>query len=1146
MDDHNDQPAQEPEQKTVTVYPSGNAEQDGEPTGSAPVVTINATPAQAASASSTSTAPVRPADALPAFTPAEAVDLSPLDPQQNGVLKALARIESAIATSRRAALVKGHDPAGTPVADVAAGASTGATRDAAGRYTSPQALAGHDGPGNEAGLQQKIRRVKRIERRVERTLPPAERSTPSSSSRRDGGGDGDTSVTVRSSGGRSAVERNAERRETAEATADATADALQQASSPTDPGASDDQGKGTQRALTADDLRKLALRGSDGRFLSRDEKQGMTKSELSQARTREKRDKAQQDDKAQGVMAKAGRAAGGALGSQGSAGDAAGTAAGGSYYLAAKELYDAASQVGGKDSKAQKLYRWAQKKRDESAGKAQQDNSDNARPVQQGDPGKAARQREATADAVESQADADAKQREARAQRQQAMADARESRHRDDAKQADSISDDSQESLTDLEEVNEDGFDAVVRAIKRYAGGGGGGMWPWPGGRGRGRGRGRRRSNRRRSSRRGPRRTPRQPRTPRTPRTAQTPRPTTKTARISNKAIEAAKNTRAGQTATRTARVSKGAIDAAKATRAGRAATQATAKTAQVSKGALDAAKNTAKSAGSLVKASKPVQVSKGAIEAAKATRAGNAVATTARVGSRALGTAARWGGRATGVAAAPLAGYFAYQDAQADLADRDDLTDDQKKVMAGSSAAGAGTGAATGAATGGAIGAAIGSVVPVVGTAIGGGVGAIAGGALGAWGGEKAGTELGDALADRMDDKLEEARKQLLSRDDDMKTPEKREVKWYNPSTWTDRGGAGVSPQAEVNKGPYTAGGDAELANETGFGRVAEKYESSGMGVGTVSTGKNDAGGVSYGIHQLASDTGTMDTFLASKEGEKYRDQFEGMDAGSAEFTAQYKKIAANDGDNFAAAQQDFIKRTHYDPVERYASASGFNTDSEAIQEALYSQSVQTSGKGNEKIIDDAMSRVGPDATEEEVIDAMYDARGDYVAPHVTHSAGRGRYAKEREDVKAISARGDKPEAQPEVDAAPAEAVANVSTSPRQQGQQKPTQAANDPAPPSMIAAPVEPNVEGEPVTPIDPAKAQQAFQPAAPSAPAAQAPSPARPAPAATQGPAGNDGKDGTAGSEIRGGTSSPGVNDIQMGFDDTTLTLMAMDRI
>jgi hypothetical protein len=196
--------------------------------------------------------------------------------------------------------------------------------------------------------------------------------------------------------------------------------------------------------------------------------------------------------------------------------------------------------------------------------------------------------------------------------------------------------------------------------------------------------------------------------------------------------------------------------------------------------------------------------------------------------------------------------------------------------------------------------------------------LGGIIGGALGAWGGEKAGRTVGDAVASTMDNVEEEARKALDEREERLKRQEALERKWYNPTTWFSGGG---SPAPQSTQAPRSFGGmpgagarsaqastDASLVERDDFGRVAEKYESSGVGVSTVSTGINDPGGVSYGKHQLSSEAGTMQVFLDSQEGAAYRDQFAGMRPGSDEFSARYREIAAQDGENARAAAANHL----------------------------------------------------------------------------------------------------------------------------------------------------------------------------------------------------------------------------------------------
>jgi len=94
-------------------------------------------------------------------------------------------------------------------------------------------------------------------------------------------------------------------------------------------------------------------------------------------------------------------------------------------------------------------------------------------------------------------------------------------------------------------------------------------------------------------------------------------------------------------------------------------------------------------------------------------------------------------------------------------------------------------------------------------------------------------------------------------------------------------------------------------------LGSLSEKYESGGRGPATVSTGKGDPGGVSYGSYQLASKRGRADEFV-----EKYYPKdFAGLKGGTPEFTVKWKELAAADPKGLHAKEHQFIRETHYDP---------------------------------------------------------------------------------------------------------------------------------------------------------------------------------------------------------------------------------------
>src|SRR3954465_4627119 len=100
-----------------------------------------------------------------------------------------------------------------------------------------------------------------------------------------------------------------------------------------------------------------------------------------------------------------------------------------------------------------------------------------------------------------------------------------------------------------------------------------------------------------------------------------------------------------------------------------------------------------------------------------------------------------------------------------------------------------------------------------------------------------------------------------------------------------------------------------APLTADDDLGRLSEKYESGNRGPATVSTGKGDPGGVSYGTYQLASKIGRADEFVKKY----YPDEFKGLKGGTAEFTAKWKELAANDAAGLRKKEHAFIKETHY-----------------------------------------------------------------------------------------------------------------------------------------------------------------------------------------------------------------------------------------
>ena len=176
-------------------------------------------------------------------------------------------------------------------------------------------------------------------------------------------------------------------------------------------------------------------------------------------------------------------------------------------------------------------------------------------------------------------------------------------------------------------------------------------------------------------------------------------------------------------------------------------------------------------------------------------------------------------------------------------------------------------------------------------------------------------------------------------------------------------------------------AGALGQAIAETLLGALSAKYETGGRGPGTVSTGKGDPGGVSYGSYQMASKMGVPQKFVA-QVGFPWLTDFQNLSAGSAEFTACWKRIAASDTDAFQKCQHEYIKKTHYDLLVAKIlndDQLDVNTRSRALQDVVWSTAVQHGG--NTSMVHKALANVSCARTDvafdEQLIRAIYAERG-------------------------------------------------------------------------------------------------------------------------------------------------------------------------
>lgn len=147
------------------------------------------------------------------------------------------------------------------------------------------------------------------------------------------------------------------------------------------------------------------------------------------------------------------------------------------------------------------------------------------------------------------------------------------------------------------------------------------------------------------------------------------------------------------------------------------------------------------------------------------------------------------------------------------------------------------------------------------------------------------------------------------------------------------------------------TSTGDGGAPAGWVLGQLSSFYETGGRGPGTVSSGRGDAGGVSYGSYQMTSRPGggTVSRFVAEPRF-PFKDRFTDLEPGSVEFSTAWKALADAQGAAFQMAQHDYIKRTHYDPMVKAISAKNaldVTIRSAALQDCAWSTAVQH-GPGN------------------------------------------------------------------------------------------------------------------------------------------------------------------------------------------------------
>jgi hypothetical protein len=173
------------------------------------------------------------------------------------------------------------------------------------------------------------------------------------------------------------------------------------------------------------------------------------------------------------------------------------------------------------------------------------------------------------------------------------------------------------------------------------------------------------------------------------------------------------------------------------------------------------------------------------------------------------------------------------------------------------------------------------------------------------------------------------------------------------------------AAEEAQTAEKPAKEAG-AEPAGTIGL--LSAVFESGKDGLAAV--GYDRMGGTSYGKYQLSSRMGTMDKFIDFLS-EKAADFAERLKKAGAANTGSkggqmpkiWRELAGEDPVRFAALQQEFISKTHFEPaLAKIKELTGLDANklSAGIREAIFSTAVQHGAGSAGRIVSRALDAVG------------------------------------------------------------------------------------------------------------------------------------------------------------------------------------------
>lgn len=212
------------------------------------------------------------------------------------------------------------------------------------------------------------------------------------------------------------------------------------------------------------------------------------------------------------------------------------------------------------------------------------------------------------------------------------------------------------------------------------------------------------------------------------------------------------------------------------------------------------------------------------------------------------------------------------------------------------------------------------------------------------------------------------------------------------------------------------SAAGYPSTAQNSGnkLGYISSKYEVGGWNPGRISNGSGDYGGISYGIPQFSTTTGSADNFVSwLKQTRPEMGQYFGnYKAGTGEFSNAWETVSSKYGDSFGNLQTQYAYDNFVKPLVSLAKEkTGVDyTRSPALMELVYSTAIQFGG-GSLGL--SALGDVNAGMSDADIINASYDKKINNVSSYFKSSSQnvqnsvKNRFINERNDVLALLSSG-------------------------------------------------------------------------------------------------------------------------------------------